>query len=67
LATLRELFDETLEVCRSNPSLAHKIVDGSEESKDVGDSAATDQLLHGAACVAVARAMINLDEFITRE
>jgi hypothetical protein len=67
LATLRQLYDETCERCRMNPSLAEMLVGDSLQPASANGGAANDQLSHAAACVAVARAVINLDEFITRE
>jgi mono/diheme cytochrome c family protein len=68
LATLRQLYDDTCELCRANPTLAQKLISKTVEGAGPADGAVSgDQQLHAAACVAVARAIINLDEFITRE
>jgi hypothetical protein len=53
------LYERMLERYRDNPAAAAKLI-GSPTSADT----TVEQL---AACVAVARTLINLDEFITRE
>jgi mono/diheme cytochrome c family protein len=70
LETLRDLYNETYQRCCENPNFSHELVGKSPapsaaktERSENGDQ----HFAHGAACVAVARAVINLDEFITRE
>jgi hypothetical protein len=59
LATLQRLFDRLLESCRSQPGEAARLVgSGKAPSGDVAET---------AAWVALARALLNLDEFVTRE
>jgi hypothetical protein len=68
LAALRQLHDDAFALSHSNLALAQKLIGESPDaSVTAGDAAADDQRAHTAACVAVARAIINLDEFITRE
>jgi hypothetical protein len=56
---LSRLYDELAAMCRANPEAAAKLIG---PAKPAGaDSAET------AAWVAVARAIMNLDEFVTRE
>jgi hypothetical protein len=61
---LKRLYDDTLKVCQEDSDAAAKIVGKCEESTGRADIAASAE---AAACVAVARAMMNLDEFVTRE
>jgi hypothetical protein len=68
LATLRKLYDESLEQFRADPTSARKMTADSLPADAKADDTANNQrIAETAACVAVARAIINLDEFITRE
>jgi hypothetical protein len=59
LARLIELHQQTAAVLRANPDAASKIA---EHLTD-----ATDKLAERAALVVIARTLLNLDEFVTRE
>jgi hypothetical protein len=59
LAVLGRLFEELLQSCRAHPDAAAKLVG---PAKPVGADPA-----EAAAWVALARALLNLDEFVTRE
>jgi hypothetical protein len=68
LPPLRQLYDAALEQFRADPTLARKMTSEPPPADGKAEEAAVDQrLAETAACVAVARAVINLDEFITRE
>ncbi len=68
LTVLRTVYEEMRERCRSNPNAAQMLIGDTWTSdlKSVG-GAKNDHLVDAAACVAGARAIMNLDEFITRE
>jgi mono/diheme cytochrome c family protein len=62
---LKQLHDDALKVCSDDPTAIRQIVgDVAKEGEPETPSAATAET---AACVAVARAIMNLDEFLTRE
>jgi hypothetical protein len=68
LTTLRRLYDESLEQFRADSTIARKMTgDPPPTDGNVDDAAANQRTAETAACTAVARAIINLDEFITRE
>jgi hypothetical protein len=54
------LYQELLEACRAQPDAAAKLVGKAAQSGNAAVSEA-------AACVALARTLLNLDEFVTRE
>jgi hypothetical protein len=59
LERLVQLYQDLLTTCRSNPDAAAKLVGkGKLAEGDVAEA---------AACVALARTLLNLDEFVTRE
>jgi hypothetical protein len=58
LAALHKLYREAQNLYRSEPEAAQRLTGGANADKPTADA---------AACVAVARAILNLDEFITRE
>lgn len=55
---LLRLYEDLLQSCKANPTEAAKLV---------GKGKATGDVAEAAAWVAVARALMNLDEFVTRE
>jgi hypothetical protein len=68
LTTLRQLYDESLEQFRADQALARKLTgDSPPADAQADDAAANQRIIETATCIAVARAVINLDEFITRE
>ena len=60
---LRDLYDAAREVCRADPAAMQKLA-GNVQGADAVDEADSVEV---AGCIAVARAILNLDEFITRE
>jgi hypothetical protein len=58
---LQRLYDDAIKLCRDDPTAVEKIIGKSEKTPQLASNAET------AACVAVARAILNLDEFLTRE
>ncbi|MCC7086855.1 MAG: PSD1 domain-containing protein [Pirellulales bacterium] len=62
LSVLKQLYDDALKVCRDEPEAAAKILGTKNADSSTGVVSP-----ENAACVAVARAMLNLDEFLTRE
>jgi mono/diheme cytochrome c family protein len=61
LKVLQRLYDDALKLCHDDPTAVEKIVGKTEKTPLSAANAET------AACVAVARAILNLDEFLTRE
>lgn len=62
LGALKSLYDDTLQICHDDPTRAAEIVGHAD-----GDGRDSTSLAETAACIAVARVLINLDEFLTRE
>jgi hypothetical protein len=58
---LKRLYDDAFKLCHDDPTAVEKIIGKTEKTPPPTSSAET------AACVAVARAILNLDEFLTRE
>ena len=59
LSRLGQLFEELLQTCRANPEAAAKLAGPAKSTgKDLAET---------AAWVALARTILNLDEFVTRE
>ena len=58
LTILRRLYDNLLENCRANPEAAAKLAGAMKADGNVAET---------AAWVAMARALMNLDEYLTRE
>src|SRR5205085_513373 len=58
-ARLGRLFEELLHTCRSHPEAAAKLAGAAQPARL--------DLAEAAAWVALARTVLNLDEFVTRE